>query len=104
MIQLEFKDNFFALIRAYYNKRAENKAYKRLSFVLLGVATPSDLVRDNKRTPFNIGHAVELRGFELDEIEPLLKGLEKNVSDTKAVLKEILHWTGGQPFFDSESL
>ncbi|MBD2013768.1 AAA-like domain-containing protein [Microcoleus sp. FACHB-53] len=91
-------DDFFALIRALYNKRAEMSSYKRLTFALLGVATPTDLITDKNRTPFNIGQPIELRGFELDEAMPLLPGLTGIVSNPKAVLKQILNWTGGQPF------
>jgi hypothetical protein len=98
VLQLSFKDDFFALIRACFNKRAENEAYNRLSFVLLGVATPGDLIADKDRTPFNIGRAVELHGFQLDEVEPLVRGLEGRVSNPQAVIEEILAWTGGQPF------
>ncbi|NEP02129.1 MAG: CHAT domain-containing protein [Symploca sp. SIO2E9] len=98
VLQLGFKDDFFALIRACYNKRAENPIYKRLSFVLLGVATPGDLIADKDRTPFNIGRAVELHGFQLQEVEPLARGLETYFSNSQVVLKEILDWTGGQPF------
>ena len=98
VLQLAFKDDFFALIRACYNKRAENYAYNRISFVLLGVATPGDLIADKDRTPFNIGRAVELHGFQLHEVEPLVKGLEGNVSNPQAVIQEIVKWTGGQPF------
>ena len=67
ILRIEFKDDFFALIRACFNQRAENPAYKRLTFGLLGVTTPSDLIRDKNRTPFNIGHAVDLHGFQLGE-------------------------------------
>ena len=98
VLRLEFKDDFFALIRACYNKRAEKPAYKRLSFVLLGVATPSDLINDKTRTPFNIGRAIELRGFQLDEAKPLIRGMEKTAENAQAVIDEILYWTGGQPF------
>ncbi|MEM8723684.1 MAG: AAA-like domain-containing protein [Cyanobacteria bacterium P01_G01_bin.39] len=91
-LKLDFKDDFFALIRACYNKRADNFAYKRLSFVLLGVATPSDLIQDRDRTPFNIGKAVELQGFKSNEIRPLKKGLEDTFENTEVVLTEILHW------------
>jgi hypothetical protein len=34
-------DDFFALIRYFYNQRATNSAFDRLTFTLLGVATPS---------------------------------------------------------------
>ena len=98
---LSFKDSlddFFTLIRACYNKRAQKPEYQRLTFVLLGVATPSDLISDPTRTPFNIGKAIELDGFQLDEAQPLAKGFEGKVSNPQEVLKEILSWTGGQPF------
>ncbi|NES17448.1 MAG: hypothetical protein F6K41_00325 [Symploca sp. SIO3E6] len=77
VLQLSFKDDFFALIRACYNKRADNPAYNRISFVLLGVATPGDLIADKDRTPFNIGRAIELHGFQQHEVEPLAQGLSK---------------------------
>ena len=91
-------DEFFALIRNCYDKRATKPDYRRLTFALLGVATPSDLIQDKNSTPFNIGRAIELRGFQLSESAALGKGLEGRVSNPQAVLKEVLHWTGGQPF------
>ncbi|MEP6489439.1 AAA-like domain-containing protein [Microcoleus vaginatus GB2-A3] len=91
-------DDFFALIRCCYNKRAHNSEYQRITFALLGVATPSDLISDATRTPFNIGLAIELHGFNLQEARPLAKGFEGKVDNPQEVLKEILDWTGGQPF------
>ncbi|MEG4571284.1 AAA-like domain-containing protein [Microcoleus sp. N3A4] len=91
-------DDFFALIRCCYNKRAHNSEYQRITFALLGVATPSDLISDATRTPFNIGLAIELHGFKLQEALPLAKGFEGQVDNPQEVLKEILDWTGGQPF------
>ncbi len=103
---LSFKhapDDFFALIRACYNKRAQNQEYQRLSFALLGVGTPSDLIADSTRTPFNIGQAIDLHGFELEQVDPLAQGLCKGNSsgldfNPQEVIKEILAWTAGQPF------
>ncbi|MEZ2320128.1 MAG: AAA-like domain-containing protein [Microcoleus sp.] len=98
---LSFKeslDDFFALIRSCYNKRAHKSEYQRLTFALLGVATPSDLMSDATRTPFNIGRAIELQGFKLHESLPLVKGFEGKVDNSQEVLQEILEWTGGQPF------
>jgi WD40 repeat protein len=91
-------DDFFALIRELFNRRADRVAYKRLTFALFGVATPSDLIRDKQRTPFNIGRAIELRGFRLQEAKPLLRGLLSKSQNPVAVLKAILAYTGGQPF------
>ncbi|MEL7037288.1 MAG: AAA-like domain-containing protein [Cyanobacteria bacterium J06592_8] len=98
ILSLNFSiDDFFAFIRYCYNQRAENAAYNRLTFALFGVATPSNLIQDQKRTPFNIGKAIELNGFEFREAQPLAKGLE-SIYNSKAILKVILDWTGGQPF------
>ncbi|MFP4575910.1 MAG: AAA-like domain-containing protein [Coleofasciculus sp.] len=91
-------DNFFALIRAYYNGRDTQKRYQRLTFALLGVASPSDLIQDKTKTPFNIGQAIELRGFSLDEAMVLTRGLEGKVENPRSVLREILKWTNGHPF------
>ena len=95
---LPFTDDFFALIRACYNKRAENPDYERLTFALLGVAAPSELIGDAKRTPFNIGESIDLKGFEFEEALPLAAGLAGKAEQPEAILREILHWTGGQPF------
>lgn len=91
-------DDFFALIRFFYNQRVENPIYQRLTFALLGVATPSDLIQDKTQTPFNIGKAIELHGFKLDEAQPLVKGLKGYIAHPQAVLEEIINWTEGQPF------
>ena len=92
-------DDFFALIRACYNQRADNSIYNYLTFCLLGVTTPSDLMADKQRTPFNIGQAIELTGFTLSEAIPsLAPGLAKKVDNPEVILQEILNWTSGQPF------
>ena len=91
-------DDFFAFIRSCYNKRAEKPAYNRLTFALVGVATPSDLISDPNRTPFNIGRAIELHGFALAEAMPLAAGLSAKFDNPEAVIAEVLAWSGGQPF------
>ena len=92
-------DDFFALIRNCYEQRATKPKYRRLTFVLLGVATPSNLIQNKASAiPFNIGKAIELEGFQLNESAPLMRGLVGLVHHPQAVLQEILLWTGGRPF------
>jgi WD40 repeat protein len=99
VLSLDFPlDDFFALIRYCYNQRVDHPNYTRLTFALFGVATPSDLIRDRNRTPFNIGRAIELNGFQLEEAQPLAQGLAQSTSNPQAALAEILYWTAGQPF------
>jgi adenylate cyclase len=91
-------DDFFALIRACYGQRGTTPAFNRLNWALFGVTTPMDLMQDHSRTPFNIGRAIDLQGFQLLEAEPLLAGLQPYYPQPKGVLQEILDWTNGQPF------
>lgn len=99
VISLDFPvDDFFTLIRFCYNQRATNPEYNRLTFAIFGVATPSDLIQNKQRTPFNIGKAIQLHGFTLVEARALAQGLDLQAGDTQKVLREILAWTGGQPF------
>ncbi|MBD2180413.1 AAA-like domain-containing protein [Planktothrix sp. FACHB-1355] len=99
VLSLNFRvDDFFAAIRACYNNRADYPEYKRLTFALIGVATPSELIQDKNRTPFNIGRAIQLSGFHLHESLPLAPGLAEKTNNPQVVLKEILDWTGGKPF------
>jgi adenylate cyclase len=91
-------DDFFALIRCSLEQRDIHPDYKRLTWALLGVATPSNLIRDKTQTPFNIGKAIELEGFRANEVQPFVAGLEGKIERPEAVIREILDWTGGQPF------
>ncbi|MDJ0692846.1 AAA-like domain-containing protein [Mastigocoleus sp. MO_188.B34] len=95
-------DDFFALIRFFQNQRVDNPIFKRLTFALLGVATPGDLIRNKTQTPFNIGEAIELHGFQIGEVEPLIAGLRGKVNNPQEVMRSILDWTGGQPFLSQK--
>lgn len=99
VLDLNFPVNdFFTLIRSCYNQRSLSPAYQRLTFALFGVATPSDLMTDIQKTPFNIGQSIQLEGFKEHEAQPLLQGLAEKVSNPQTVLKELLTCTNGQPF------
>jgi WD40 repeat protein len=91
-------DEFFAGIREFYNRRTEEPELERLSFCLLGVATPSNLISDTRTTPFNIGQRVELNDFTETEAMPLARGLGHDEKTSSKLLNRVLHWTGGHPY------
>ena len=39
-------------------------AYERLTFCLIGVASPNELIKDRRTTPYNVGSTLELRDFD----------------------------------------
>src|SRR6266851_3838147 len=110
-------DEFFAAVRECYNRRAQEPEFDRLTFCLLGVAAPSDLIRDTRTTPFNIGRRIELTDFTDAEAAPLAAGLGVqafrrsgvqdeptsgpeglNARTPERLLQRILYWTGGHPY------
>jgi hypothetical protein len=95
---LPFADDFFAAIRACYNARAEDPEYRRLTFVLLGVASPTDLIADPTRTPFNIGTRIHLTDFTPNEARPLAEGLAGDPDGRESALRRVLEWTDGHPY------
>ena len=97
-LSLPFTDDFFAVIRYVYNARADVPAFKRLSFVLLGVATPLDLISDARRTPFNVGREVDVEYFTLEEAMPLSEGFDMPSGEAHETLRQVVQWTGGHPY------
>ena len=100
VLRLPFPVNdFFGLIKSCHESRAYQPEYNRLTFAILGVASPSDLIRGEKNPlPFNFGQAIELNGFQLHEAESLAQGLKVKSKNSKKLLEAVLSWTGGQPF------
>ena len=90
-------DDFFAAIRSLYNERAKYSELKKINFVIVGVASPDELMKDKDRTPFNNAKAVALNNFTVKEMEPFKKGLASLPFDTNELLEQIYFWTNGQP-------
>lgn len=88
-------DEFFAGIRECYNRRAQDPGYGRLTFCILGVAVPTDLIRSATTTPFNIGERVYLRDFSLAEARSMAHALGPN---GEALVDRVHYWTNGHPF------
>ncbi|HLK59528.1 MAG TPA: AAA-like domain-containing protein [Chthonomonadaceae bacterium] len=93
-------DEFFAAIRECYNRRSYAPEMERLTFCLLGVATPADLIRDTRTTPFNISRRIELNDFTPEEAAHLAQGfaLPNPPSGGLGNLARILYWTNGHPY------
>ncbi|MGB3511156.1 MAG: CHASE2 domain-containing protein [Microcoleaceae cyanobacterium] len=100
LVNCPFKNEILAFIRSCYNRRAEDEKsdYHRLIFCFFGVATPEDLIRDAKHTPFNIGHPIELTELTFADGKILTQGLDGIVEEPEVVLQKVFDWSGGQPF------
>ena len=96
---MDFTDDFFAAIRAAYNASASQPEFQRLTFILLGVARPADLIRDRNRTPYNIGTHIHLSDFTLPECAPYRDVFEAvHPGQGLEIVQWVLDWANGQPY------
>ncbi len=99
-LKLPYTDDFFVAIRSLYNDRASEPLYEKLVFCLVGVATPNELIKDRRTTPYNIGKTLELPDFDpaREDLKPLYKLLSSDEAQGEAIVREVLRYTGGQPY------
>lgn len=99
-LKLPWTDDLFTALRGMYNERSLVPAFERLTFCLVGVALPNELIKDRRTTPYNVGSTLELRDFELgrDDLTPLIDVLAADREEGRALLERVLYWTGGHPY------
>jgi tetratricopeptide (TPR) repeat protein len=95
LISVDYSDVFFAQIRSMYFSRINHPIYQNLTYVLSGVAEPTDLIKDKHISPFNIGEKIFLDDFSYIEFSQLLANAELKFSDD--IKHEIYRWTAGNP-------
>lgn len=93
IISWGIQESFFGFIQSI----TSNSKLKNLIIVLLGVISSNDLIPSNS-TCFNRAENIELINFTYDQCKCLLPGLRNSSQAPEMVLREILYWTGGQPF------
>jgi tetratricopeptide (TPR) repeat protein len=104
-LNLTYTDDFFVAIRSFYNDRAAEPDLRRLTFCLVGVFTPNELVKQRRTTTYNIGRTFELEDFdpERDDLSQLAGALSTDPSQGNALLRAVLRWTGGQPYLTASA-
>lgn len=91
-------DEFFAAVRDCYNRRSDVPDLGKLTFCLVGVATPAQLIRNPEITPFNIGTRIDLSDFTLEELEGYAVVLDTATRDGPSILQRVHYWLNGHPY------
>ncbi|MGB7440368.1 MAG: AAA-like domain-containing protein [Coleofasciculaceae cyanobacterium] len=91
----KLQDDFIGFIKSLAEQKRD-KVLNNLKFVFLGVTKPSEL-STTPEVVLNLGEQVELSNLQGD-CECLWGGLSRVTNNPRQVIKEILYWTGGQPF------
>ncbi len=96
LTKTDYSDQVFSLIRSiYFSGRTNFEEFHRLTYVLSGVAEPTEIIKNRSISPFNIGEKIYLEDFSFDEFSVFLEKSQLNLS--KEVGRHIYSWTGGNP-------
>ena len=96
LTRTSFSDNVFSQIRSIYFNRVNYPVFEKLTYVLSGVVEPTEIIKNPKISPFNIGEKILLDDFSHEEYLSFIQkaGLESLGGD---VIERIYYWTGGNP-------
>jgi hypothetical protein len=91
-------DDFLLILRSFHEERGQSPALRRLSFCLIGVTTPNDLIKNKSVTPFNVSKAIRIDDFTREECDGLAPGLTDLDASAPALLDAVYGWTDGHPY------
>lgn len=90
-----YSDRILSQVRSMYFARANFPIYENLTYVLSGVAEPTDLIKDKNISPFNIGEKIYLTDFSRLEAGSLLE--KAGIQIPSDIVDVVYDWTSGNP-------
>lgn len=91
----EIYEDFFGLLRSWYEKARSRPVWKKLRIVI--VHSTDVYIRLNiNQSPFNVGVPIELSEFTREQVRDLAEqhGLDGNAT----LVESLMNWVGGHPF------
>ena len=90
------RTDFFASLRAFYNRGAYDAVWKKVRWLLATSSEPSFFIEDLTQSPFNVGLRTEVSAFDAEEVERLAghHGLRLD----PALRDAIMNYVGGHPY------
>ncbi|MBL9106380.1 MAG: AAA-like domain-containing protein [Myxococcales bacterium] len=105
LVHVPFRDRLFSELRGLFNLRAQAREFERLVLVLAGAASPSQLIEDPMRSPFNVGVEIRLDDLTLARTGELVAFLGRSGATVDAeVAARVHHWTGGSVYLEQAIL
>ena len=97
-VDLPFSHELYVALYGSLMRRVSEPDFARLTFVVLGAATPEQLCPDAAVSPFVAGQAIPLGDFSPAECAVLASGLGRSGAAAELLLTRIHSWTRGQPY------
>ncbi|NBB31827.1 AAA-like domain-containing protein [Cellulophaga sp. BC115SP] len=96
LTKTNYSDQIFSQIRStYFGARVNYNEFCNLTYLLSGVVEPTEIIKDPKVSPFNIGQKIYLNDFTKVEFDSFIKTAQLNINPE--ISKRIYDWTNGNP-------
>jgi hypothetical protein len=103
LFRYDCRNGFFAMIRAWHNRRASKPLWNSLNLLIGHSTEPTLFIDDINQSPFNVGEVLRLSYFSAREVEKLNEAHGRPLR-TAAEIEQLMHLVGGQPYLVAQSL
>ncbi|MBN1480812.1 AAA-like domain-containing protein [candidate division KSB1 bacterium] len=100
---LDYRDDFFALIRGWHNSRAINAVWNNFNLAIAHSTEPYLWIQNINQSPFNVGTRIQLQEFTVEQVAQLNR-LHSSVLKDEQEIKELIDFVGGQPYLLRQAL
>ncbi len=96
LLQTDFYQDFFGLLRSWHNRRASRPIWEKLNIVLVISTEPYLLIDDIHQSPFNVGLHLTLADFDEAQVRELNRRHGNPVGERD--LPDMNYLLGGHPY------
>ena len=100
--QSAYRDDFFATLRAWTNRRATHVPWAKLNLMIAHSTEPALWIQNLNESPFNVGYRFELGDLSLVQVHELNARYGGVLSDPE--IGQLYDLIGGQPFLVRQAL
>lgn len=102
IFDIEFRSDFFGMLRAWHNKRARSAKWRQLDLALVTSTEPYLFIEKPSQSPFNVGEEIALTDFTTEQVAELnrLHGSPLTTEQERRLMSLV----GGHPYLIRRAL
>ncbi|MBD2340308.1 AAA-like domain-containing protein [Calothrix sp. FACHB-156] len=93
----EIYEDFFGLLRSWYEKARSRQIWKKLRLVLIH-STDVYIRLNINQSPFNVGLPLELAEFTREQVQDLAQQHQLNINVDANIIDSLMNLVGGHPY------
>jgi hypothetical protein len=102
LLQTDFYEDFFGMLRSWHNSRAYDDQWTRLNLVIVISTEPYLLIRDVTQSPFNVGLKLYLQDFDEIQVRDLNRRHGSPVTGEE--FAQLMKLLSGHPYLTRKAL